>query len=109
MVLAKDWRFQSSSDGASRIFSTNGGGSTTDTITISRATYSPSKLKLSVQASSSAGSDAVLQVYNTASGALIGTLPPTGRGTFRVSTNPGTITVKSSLGGSANSSVKLVR
>lgn len=108
MVIAKDWRFQSSSDGASRVFSTNGGGSTTDTVTISRATYSPSKTKLSVQASSSS-TDAVLQVYNTATDTLIGTLPTTGRGNFRVSTNPGTITVKSSLGGSATSSVKLVR
>jgi Bacterial Ig domain len=109
LVIAKDWRFQSSSDGASRVFSTSGGGSTSDTVTISRATYSSSKTKLSVQASSSAGSDAVLEVYNTATGALIGTIPTTGRGNFRVSTNPGTITVKSSLGGSADSSVKLVR
>jgi len=109
MVIAKDWRFQSSSDGSTRVFSTNGGGSTVDTVTISRATYSPTKMKLSVQASSSATSGAVLTVYNTASGALIGTLPNTGKGNFRVSTNPESITVKSSLGGNATSSVKLVR
>jgi hypothetical protein len=109
MVIAKDWRFQSSSDGSTRVFSTNGGGSSVDTVTINRATYSPTKTKLAVQATSSAGTGAVLQVYNTGTGALIGTLPNTGRGNFRVSTNPGTITVKSSLGGSADSSVKLVR
>ena len=102
MVIAKDSRFQSSSDGASRVFSTNGGGTTTDTVTISGAIYSTSKTMLQVQASSSAGTSATLTVYNTATNAVIGTLPSTGKGKFRVSTNPGNITVKSSLGGSAS-------
>jgi hypothetical protein len=105
MVIAKDWRFQSSSDGASRVFSTNGGGTTTDTVTISRAIYSTSKTMLQMQASSSAGTSATLTVYNTATNALIGTLPSTGRGKFRVTSNPGNITVKSSLGGAASADV----
>jgi hypothetical protein len=105
MVIAKDSRFQSSSDGASRVFSTNGGGAGTDTVTISGALYSTSKTMLQVQASSSAGTSATLTVYNTATNAVIGTLPPTGKGKFRVSSNPGNITVKSSLGGSASANV----
>jgi hypothetical protein len=108
IVIAKDSRFQSSSDGSTRIFSTNGGGTTTDTVTIGRATYSTSKSKLQVQASSSAGTSAVLTVYNTATNALIGTLPSTGRGSFRVSSNPGNITVRSSLGGSASANVSVL-
>jgi hypothetical protein len=92
MVIAKDWRFQSSSDGSSRVFSTNG-GTTTDTVTINRAVYSTSKGKLQVQASSTGGNTAVLTVYNTATNAIIGTLPPTGKGNFRVAGNPGNITV----------------
>ena len=87
------------------MFSTNGGGTTTDTVTISRATYSTSKGKLQVQASSSAGPSAVLQVFNTSTNVLIGTLPSTGRGSFRVSPAPTNITVKSSLGGSASAAV----
>jgi len=105
MVIAKDSRFQSSSDGSTRMFSTNGGGTTTDTVTISRATYSTSKGKLQVQASSSAGPSAVLQVFNTSTNVLIGTLPSTGRGSFGVSPAPTNITVKSSLGGSASAAV----
>ncbi|MFN2541262.1 MAG: Ig-like domain-containing protein [Chthoniobacterales bacterium] len=106
MVIAKDWRFQSSSDGASRVFSTNGGGTTTDTVSISRAIYSAAKTLLQVQASSSAGASATLTVYNTATNAVIGTLPSSGTGKFRVSSNPGNITVKSSLGGSASATVR---
>jgi hypothetical protein len=105
IVIAKDSRFQSSSDGASRVFSTNGGGTGTDTVTISRALYSTSKTMLQVQASSSAGTSATLTVYNTATNAVIGTLPSTGKGKFQVSSNPGNITVKSSLGGSASANV----
>ena len=77
----------------------------TDTVTISRAQYSTSKGQLTVQASSSAGSSATLQVFNTATNALIGTLPASGRGKFRISPNPDNITVKSSLGGSASADV----
>ncbi len=109
MVLAKDLRFQSTSDGASRVFSTNGGGPVTDTVTITAATYSTSRSRLTVQASSSAGSSAVLQVFNTATNVLIGTLPSSGRGNFTLSANPGNITVKSSLGGSASMAVRAKR
>jgi hypothetical protein len=105
LVIAKDLRFQSSSDGASRVFSTNGGGTTTDTVSISRVIYSTSKKKLQVAASSSAGTSATLTVYNTSTNAVIGALPSTGKGNFRVTTNPGNITVKSSLGGSASANV----
>jgi hypothetical protein len=105
MVIAKDLRFQSSSDGSARVFATNGGGTMTDTVTISRAQYSTSKGKLTVQASSSAGTTAVLQVFNTATNALIGTLPSTGKGSFRISPAPANITVTSSLGGSATAAV----
>jgi len=106
LVIGKDWRFQSSSDGASRVFSTNGSGTSTDTVAITRALYSTSKTMLQVQASSSAGTSATLTVYNTATNTVIGTLPPTGKGKFRVSSNPGSVTVKSSLGGSATATVK---
>ena len=109
MVIAKDWRFQSSSDGSTRIFSTNGGGTTTDTVTISRAQYSTSKGKLTVQASSSAGTSAVLQVFNTSTNVLIGTLPSSGKGTFTINPAPANITVKSSLGGSASAAVVIGR
>ena len=109
LVIGKDWRFQSSSDGSSRVFSTNGGGTTTDAVTISRANYSSSKSRLTVQASSSVGSSAVLTVYNTSTNVLIGTLPSTGKGNFRVTANPLNITIKSSLGGSASAAVKAIR
>ena len=109
MVIAKDWRFQSSSDGSTRVFSTNGGGTTTDTVTISRAQYSTSKGTLTVQASSSAGTTAVLQVFNTTTNVLIGTLPASGKGSFRISPAPTNITVKSSLGGSASAAVVIRR
>jgi hypothetical protein len=50
-----------------------------------------------------------LQVFNTASGALIGTLGNSGagqyRGEFGISTNPQNITVRSSLGGVATRAV----
>ena len=109
MVIAKDWRFQSSSDGSTRIFSTNGGGTTIDTVTISRAQYSTSRGKLTVQANSSAGPSAVLQVFDTSTNVLIGTLPSSGKGSFRVSPAPTNITVKSSLGGSASAAVVIRR
>ncbi|HEX5603288.1 MAG TPA: hypothetical protein VFX63_12085, partial [Pyrinomonadaceae bacterium] len=54
---------------------------------------------------------ATLRVYVTATGALVGTLKNNGNGRFSASlswpTNPENITVRSSLGGSASSSVAL--
>jgi hypothetical protein len=62
-----------------------------------------------VQASSSAGTSAVLQVFNTSTNVLIGTLPSSGKGTFTINPAPANITVKSSLGGSASAAVVIGR
>ena len=60
-------------------------------------------------AATSTSSTATLQVFNTGTGALIGTLGNSGggqyRGEFSVATNPQNITVRSSLGGSATRAV----
>jgi hypothetical protein len=75
----------------------------TDTVRITRAEFDSSKRILRVEASSTSAS-ATLQVFNTGTGALIGTLS-SGRGEFSVSTNPQNITVRSSLGGVATRAV----
>ena len=77
----------------------------TDTVSISRAEYESAKGLLRVEASSSSSS-ATLGVYVTATDELIGTLSG-GRGEFSWPTNPQNITVRSSLGGSATSTVTL--
>jgi hypothetical protein len=63
---------------------------------------------LRVEATSSSSS-ATLRVYNTSSGALIGTLSNRGGGQyggeFSLSANPQSITVRSSLGGTATATV----
>jgi probable HAF family extracellular repeat protein len=75
-----------------------------DTVTIQQATYAVRKRRLTVNASSTQ-SRATLRAY-TAAGALIGTLKRAGtgryRGQFTVRTDPGQVTVRSSLGGSAS-------
>jgi hypothetical protein len=75
-----------------------------DTVAITRAEYEASKRTLRVEASSTR-STATLQVFVTSTGQLIGTLTNGGggkyTGQFSVSSNPGSVTVKSSLGGSA--------
>lgn len=80
----------------------------TDTVRITRAEYETAKQTLRVEATSTSSS-ATLQVFNTGTGALIGTLSNNGggqyRGEFRVATNPQNITVRSSLGGSATRAV----
>ena len=80
----------------------------TDTVRITRAEFDSGKRILRVEATSTSAS-ATLQVFNTASGALIGTLGNSGagqyRGEFSVSTNPQNITVRSSLGGVATRTV----
>lgn len=80
----------------------------TDTVRITRAEFESSKRILRVEATST-NSTARLQVFVTATGALIGTLSNSGGGQYRgelsVSTNPQNITVRSSLGGVATSSV----
>jgi hypothetical protein len=79
-----------------------------DSVNISRAEYDSGKGKLRVEATSSSA-NASLQVFNTASGQLIGTLSNNGGGRYsgqlNVATNPRTITVKSSLGGTATRAV----
>ncbi|HEX8492146.1 MAG TPA: FG-GAP-like repeat-containing protein [Pyrinomonadaceae bacterium] len=86
----------------------NPASSTTDTVTITRAEYETDKRTLRVEATSTR-STATLQVFITASGQLIGTLMNNGGGKysreFSVSTNPQSITVRSSLGGSATKAV----
>lgn len=86
----------------------NPAASTTDRVSITRAEYDARKRELRVEATST-GSNATLQVFNTSSGQLIGTLRNQGGGRFGgqfdVSANPQNITVRSSLGGVATRSV----
>ncbi|HEX2072719.1 MAG TPA: putative Ig domain-containing protein [Geodermatophilus sp.] len=74
-----------------------------DTVSVTRAEYDSGKRQLRVEATSS-GAGATLRVYVTATNALIGTLSG-GSGQFSVSSNPQSITVRSSLGGSATRTV----
>lgn len=80
----------------------------TDTVRITRAEYESSKRVLRVEATSTS-SNATLRVFVTATGQLLGTLSNNGGGQYRaelsVATNPQNITVRSSLGGVATSSV----
>lgn len=76
-----------------------------DTVAVQRAEYDSSKRTLTVEATSSSAT-ATLRVFRTSTDALIGTLSNQGGGRYRatisnVNENPGNITVKSSLGGSA--------
>lgn len=81
-----------------------------DTVSIQRVEYVSSKRQLSVQATGSNPS-ATLTVSVAATGQVIGLLGNRGDGrydaTFNVATNPQTIVVKSSLGGSASRAVTL--
>jgi hypothetical protein len=72
-----------------------------DTVTISRLEWGGGQLR--VEASSTNGS-ATLTAYVTSTGALIGTLSG-GRLDIAWPTNPGNVTVRSSLGGSASRAV----
>ena len=80
----------------------------TDTVRITRAEFESAKRVLRVEATSTS-SNATLRVFVTATGQLLGTLANSGGGQYRaelsVSTNPQNITVRSSLGGVATSSV----
>ncbi len=81
-----------------------------DRVAIQAAEYRTSRRELSVQATSSNAS-ATLTVYAAATGQAIGVLSNRGGGrydrTFSVATNPQTVVVKSSLGGSASRTVSL--
>jgi uncharacterized repeat protein (TIGR03803 family) len=83
---------------------------TTDTVTITLAQYRTSTRHLRVTATGSSP-NAILKVYVTSSGTLIGTLTNNGAGnysgTFKWPINPQNITVKSNLGGSASATVVL--
>jgi hypothetical protein len=74
-----------------------------DSVSIGRAEYDSSKRTIRIEATSSR-TGATLKAYVTSTGALLGTLSG-GGGTFAASTNPQSITVKSSLGGSATRTV----
>ena len=80
-----------------------------DTVTITRAQYTISRSQLTVQATDSDPS-ATLTVSVTSTGTVLGTLENRGDGTYRGKfsgvANPGNITVKSSLGGSATADVR---
>jgi hypothetical protein len=81
-----------------------------DSVSVTRAEFDSSKRQLNVEATSTNAS-ATLTVFVTSTNAKIGTLTGDGsgrfRGLFNVATNPGTITVKSSAGGSAARGVAL--
>ena len=80
-----------------------------DSVAIQRAEYNSGKRTLTVEATSTNAS-AILRVFRTATNQQIGTLTNQGAGRYRatfsnVATNPGNITVRSSLGGSASRNV----
>jgi hypothetical protein len=80
----------------------------TDSVSITRVEYETAKRALRVEATSSS-SNATLQVFVSSTGQLIGTLSNNGggqyRGEFSVSTNPQSVTVRSSQGGTATRTV----
>ncbi len=82
--------------------------SNADTVSIGRAEYETAKQSLRLEATSTSSS-ATLSAYVTSTGALIGTLTNNGGGkysaTFTLSSNPSSVSVKSSLGGSASRAV----
>ncbi len=83
---------------------------TADKVSVTRAEYDASKKQLRIEASSTSAS-ATLKAYTTSTGALLGPLANNGGGkysaTLSATTSPGSVTVKSSLGGSATRTVAL--
>jgi hypothetical protein len=83
-------------------------GAAADTVSVTRAEYVVSSRQLRVDATSTKAT-ATLQVFVSSTGALIGTLSNNGGGSysgqFSWPSNPQSITVKSSLGGSATRAV----
>jgi hypothetical protein len=77
-----------------------------DTVAVQRAEYSGGRLRVEATSTSST---ARLTVFVTSTNAQIGVLQNDGggryRGEFNWPTNPGNVTVRSSLGGSASRSV----
>jgi hypothetical protein len=78
-----------------------------DTVAIQRAEYTNRELRVEATSTSA---NVTLQVFVAATNQLIGTLTNEGggryRGSFSLSSNPQSITVRSSLGGSATTSVE---
>jgi len=73
----------------------------TDTVTITRAEWNGGRLRVEA---TSTNSTATLKVYVTSTGALLGTMSD-GRLETNISSNPGSVTVKSSLGGQGTRTV----
>jgi hypothetical protein len=90
-------------NGATRTATLTINPAATDSVSIARAEYDSGKRVLRVEASSSSSS-ATLRVYASSTNELIGTLSG-GKGEFSWPTNPQSITVRSSLGGSATRTV----
>ena len=80
----------------------------TDTVAVTRAEYDGGKRELRLEATSSSASP-TLQVFVTSTGQLIGALSNNGGGrygrVFSWPSNPQSVTVRSSLGGSATATV----
>lgn len=80
----------------------------TDSVTVTRAEYSVQKGGLRIEATTTSGS-ATLRAYVTSTDALIGTLRKVGGskhvGQFTWPSNPGSVTVRSTAGGSASATV----
>lgn len=81
-----------------------------DTVSVTRAEYTRSTRQLRVEAAST-GTNPILKVYVAATGQLVGTLTNLGGGRyggqFAWPSNPVTVTVGSSLGGTATKAVTL--
>jgi hypothetical protein len=81
-----------------------------DTVSVTRAEYDGANRRLRVEATSTSSS-ATLRVHVSSTDALIGTLTNNGGGRYSGdlgwSTNPQSITVRSSLGGTATRAVTL--
>jgi hypothetical protein len=79
-----------------------------DNVVVTQAQYSISQKQLKVQATSTS-STATLSVYETSSGAFLGTMANDGGGKYELQTTlataPANVTIKSSLGGSASLNV----
>ena len=113
-ATSASFNVSTSGSGSATITATGGGASrsalltvnsapppATDTVTITRAEWNGGRLR--VEATSS-NSTATLKVYVTSTGVLLGTMSG-GRFETSIASNPGSVTVKSSLGGEATRTV----
>src|SRR5215208_2947211 len=113
-ATSASFNVSTSGSGSTTITATGGGASRSavltissapppaaDTVTITRAEWNSGRLRVE---STSSNSTATLKVYVTSTGALLGTMSD-GRLETNVASNPGSVTVKSSLGGQATQTV----